>query len=87
MDPLLNFPRSSSDLNLIETVWHRLRQLLDETAPDYLEERSDFLARLHGCVQIFNGSRQHELDAMADELPARAVAVLAAKPPGARTKY
>ena len=34
-----------------------------------------------------NGSKQSELDTLANQLPQRAAAVLAAKPPGARTKY
>ena len=87
LDPLVNYPRSSPDLNLIETVWHRLRQTLDMSAPEYIEERADFLARLHGCVRSFNGSKQQELDDLVDTLPKRAAAVLAAKPPRPRTKY
>ena len=87
LDPLPNFPRSSPDLNLIETVWHRLKQELDDTAPENIESRSDFLARLHGCVRRLNGSLQSELDALANQLPQRAAAIWAAKPPGARTKY
>ena len=87
MDPLGNFPRSSPDLNLIETVWHRLRQELDDSAPESIETRADFLARLHGCVRRFNGAKQSELDALANQLPERANAVLAATPPGARTKF
>ena len=40
------FPKCSPDLNAIEGWWHRLRQRLEETAPDTLETRPQFLARL-----------------------------------------
>ena len=40
------FPKCSPDLNAIEGWWHRLRQRLEETAPDALETRPQFLARL-----------------------------------------
>ena len=87
LDPLLNFPRSSPDLNLIETVWHRLKQALDDSAPESIEERPNFLVRLHGCVRRLNGSMQSEVGALANQLPQRAAAILAAKPPGAHTIF
>ena len=48
------FPKCSPDLNAIEGWWHRLRQRMEETAPNALETRSQFLARLRLTTRWMN---------------------------------
>ena len=51
---LENYPVQSPDLNAIEGWWHRIRQRLDETAPEEMETRSEFLVRLRRTVHWLN---------------------------------
>ena len=85
LDAIEQYPPASPDLNLIETVWHRLRQYLDASTPSRTESREEFLARLHGAIRSFNGSRKHELEALCASYLERVAAVKAKE--GGRTRF
>ena len=54
---LENFPKSSQDLNPIETAWRELRARLYVTAPAAIESREDFIRRLRLAVAWLNVNR------------------------------
>ena len=83
--PLEMYPPSSPDLNPIENVWHRLRQILDDGAPVSLENRNDFISRLHGVVRSLNTTHRDELKAICTSMHDRGKDVLLHN--GARTKW
>ena len=82
---LENFPRSSQDLNAIETAWREVRARLDATLPRGLETREAFLQRLRRAVTWVNVHRADLLRGLCDSQKERARAVLAAK--GGRTTW
>ena len=49
---LTQHPKCSPDLNPIEGYWARLRQLLDERAPEGMETRAAFLERLRRIYDV-----------------------------------
>ena len=53
---LENFPVSSPDLSAIDGWWHRIKKRLEETAPERMEPRSEFLVRLRRIVHWLNES-------------------------------
>ena len=82
---LENFPRSSQDLNAIETAWREVRGRLDATQPRVLESRAAFLQRLRRAVAWVNVHRATYLRALCKSQKERARAVLTAK--GGRTVW
>lgn len=86
-DVLMDFPKSSPDLNAIETCWDRLRQRLDEHAPTEIETRAAFLARLRGTVSWMNEHLREEALSCCDMMKKRARAILDPGVCGARCKY
>ena len=76
---LENFPRSSQDLNAIETAWREVRGRLDATQPRGLESRAAFLQRLRRAVAWVNVHRATYLRALCESQKERARAVLTAK--------
>jgi ribosomal protein S3 len=54
---LKNFPKSSQDLNVIEVAWRELKARLYATAPTKLENRDNFLRRMHRAVAWVNKNR------------------------------
>lgn len=73
------------DLNAIEQVWHRLRQLLDATAPRGLESRAAFIVRLRSVARSLNTTHKGDLDIMCSNMAERCAAVLLLE--GARTHW
>ena len=51
---IVEHPKHSPDLNAIEGWWNRLRQRLEETEPEYFEDRPEFLKRLRRTVDWIN---------------------------------
>ena len=82
---LENFPRSSQDLNAIETAWREVRGRLDATQPRGLESRAAFLQRLRRAVAWVNVHRATYLRALCESQKERARAVPTAK--GGRTVW
>ena len=79
------YPKQSTDLNAIEAWWKVLRARLDLTAPEEIETREDFVARLRRTVAWLNiNARKHALK-LARNQKVRARAVL--KQEGARTEW
>ena len=85
MPAVEKYPKSSPDLNAIEGVWHLLRQLLDEEAPDKRETRSQFLARLRQTAAWMNKHRKDDMLKLCTNQRTRARDVQLLK--GARTKW
>ena len=54
---LENYPKSSQDLNAIETAWREVRNRLAETEPDSRETRDQFIIRLRNAVAWVNANR------------------------------
>ena len=69
---LENFPRSSQDLNAIETAWREVRGRLDATQPRGLESRAAFLQRLRRAVAWVNVHRATYLRALCESQKERA---------------
>lgn len=74
---LSRYPKSSPDLNAIEEVWALLRTYLEERAPEGLERRQDFLARLRGAVLHLNQSKKGVLLKLCRNQKERAEELLA----------
>ena len=79
------FPKSSPDLNAIEGAWHLLRQRLEQTEPDEIEGRAEFLARLRRNVRWLNEHQAEALQEMCCNQKKRAADVLQLN--GAKTKW
>ena len=58
LHPLVNYPRSSQDLNAIENVLSLLKSKLEDEAPDAAESREDFIARLRAGVRYWNSTQK-----------------------------
>ena len=78
-----NFPKYSPDLNVIESAWALLKKELLATAPEEIEKRSAFLARLRKTVQRMN--EQDAFEGLCTSQHKRATAVVNLK--GCRTGY
>ena len=84
---IVQFPKSSPDLNVIENTWKLLRQRLAETEPTHLEKRPDFLDRLRRAVAWLNENKAEEMLYNCTNQKERARDVLTAEPPGSKTKW
>ena len=84
---LQNFPISSPDLNAIEGWWYRLRQRLEETAPNELEKRPDFLVRLRRTVNWMNANWSHDALYLATNQKERAREILSPDINGSRCRF
>ena len=82
---LTQHPKCSPDLNPIEGFWARLRQLLDDRAPQGMETRAAFLERLRRTVRWMNQNLTDDLKEMCTDLHIRAAAVRALR--GAKTQF
>ena len=82
---LENYPVQSPDLNAIEGWWHRIRQRLDETAPEEMETRSEFLVRLRRTVHWLNENAADDALHLAQNQKERAKEVKDLK--GARCSF
>lgn len=80
---LLEFPKSSQDLNKIEQAWRELKARLRETAPANFEKRGAFVARVHRAVAWVNKNRADLLLELCQSQKESAQEVLDLK--GART--
>ena len=67
-----NYPKHSADLNAIEGWWLVLRERLDATAPEEMESRDEFVARLRRTVNWLNEHRQEDGSALDQPENARA---------------
>ena len=79
------FPKSSPDLNAIEGIWGRLRQLLTEREPTQRETRAEFLLRLRRTVSWMNDNEKENMLRLCRNLKERADDVL--ENLGAKTKW
>ena len=79
------FPKSSPDLNAIEGIWGRLRQLLTEREPTQRETRAEFLVRLRRTVSWMNDNEKENMLRLCRNLKERADDVL--ENLGAKTKW
>ena len=79
------FPKHSPDLNAIEGWWGRLRQRLDDTAPENEETRGAFLGRLRRTVARMNTHMLEDARYLATNQKERARDVRRLR--GARTKW
>jgi hypothetical protein len=84
-DLMTAFPKSSPDLNAIEGVWAKLRDVLNARAPSHMETRSAFLVRLNHAVRWLNENRKVEMRALCFNQRARAKSVVELK--GARNRW
>ena len=84
---LENYPKCSADLNPIETAWREVRARLAATEPEGMEDRASFVRRLRQAVAWCNVHRAQLFQDLCDSAKERAAAVLAATPPGARTRF
>ena len=80
-----DFPKSSPDLNAIDGAWHLLRQRLEQTEPDEIEGRAEFLARLRRNVRWLNEHQAEALQEMRCNQKKRAADVLELN--GAKTEW
>ena len=58
--PLRKHTKHSPDLNVIETWWNRLKQLLEQRAPTEFEARSAFIRRLNRTAAWLNANARDE---------------------------
>ena len=84
---LTSYPKCSQDLNPIESAWRELKNRLAATEPAERETRAEFLVRLRNAAAWVNKNRTDYLKKICMDQKVRAKAVLAAKPPGARTQH
>lgn len=82
-----NYPKCSQDFNAIENAWAILKERLDETMPQHLEGREDFVVRLKAAVRWANTHRSEQLWYLCNNQKERADACLKQKPPGGRTQW
>ena len=82
---LENFPKSSQDLNPIETAWREVRARLACTEPSSREQRNAFIRRLRQAVVWVNKNRAAYLQELCTSQKKRARDVQVAK--GTRTKH
>ena len=80
-----DFPKLPPDMNAIEGTWHLLRQRLEQTEPDEIEGRAEFLARLRRTVHWLNERQAEALQEMCSNQKKRAADVLEMN--GAKTKW
>ena len=80
-----NFPKCSPDLNAIEGQWRVLRERLEARAPDDMETRESFLARLRRTVDWLNRNRVEGSTQLCTNLKTRAHELKELA--GARTKW
>ena len=73
--PVMDFPKCSPDLNVLETWWHRLRQRLDANAPSDFESRPQFIRRLRRTVDWMNTNIADQAFATCTSMKNRARAV------------
>ena len=85
LHPIMDYPPSSQDLNVIEGVWAHLRKKLHASAPRGIEKRRDFIKRLHGAVRSLNTSGQDMLVDMCSGFRKRCREVVQRK--GGRIDY
>ena len=81
------YPKVSQDFNAIENAWAIVKERLDQTMPQQLERRSDFVQRLTAAVKWVNMHRNEQLWYLSTNQKERADACLEQKPPGGRTKW
>ena len=79
LHPIMDYPPSSQDLNVIEGVWARLREQLHASTPPGIEKRRDFIRRLHGAVRALSISHKDMLADMCNSLQERCREVLRSK--------
>ena len=65
-------PPYSPDLNAIENAWALLRARLDDTFPDVLETREQFIVRLRAAVAWINKHKKEQLNEYARNQKIRA---------------
>ena len=82
---IMDFPKSSPDLNAIEGVWSLLKHRLEETEPADFESRADFLVRLRRTVHWLNDNRSDAMPSMCTSQKERDTDILSLA--GARTKW
>ena len=79
------YPKCSPDFNAIENVWHRIRQRMEEYAPEEMETRAQFLQRLRRTVNFLNDHCRDELMTLCTNQKERAEAVKKLK--GAKSQW
>ena len=79
------YPKCSPDLNAIEGWWARLRSKLEQTEPEEIEKRPEFLARLRRVVTWLNDNAREEALLLCTNQKVRAKAVLKLR--GAKTHW
>lgn len=79
------YPKASPDLNAIENAWNFLRERLDETYPTKLEDRDDFIRRLHNAVSWVNRNKGDALLTLSRNQKRRAQDVM--NNDGGRTQW
>lgn len=84
---LQNYPKSSPDLNAIEGWWHRLKQRLEETSPETLEKRTEFLVRLRRTVTWMNDNWSEDALRLATNQKERAQEVLSPEVMGSKCSF
>jgi hypothetical protein len=82
-----NYPKCSQDFNAIENAWAILKERLDQTMPQNLEGREEFIVRLKAAVRWANTNRADQLWFLCNNQKERARECLAQKPPGGRTRW
>jgi len=83
--PLRKHTKHSPDLNVIETWWNRLKQLLEQRAPTEFETRPAFIRRLNRTAAWLNANARDEGRRLCRGQKRRARAVIKLK--GAKCKY